>query len=234
MGRGRAELSPSHFFRLCFSTCFRFYFSCLPATLVRGHATCLALAQHRDTQQGWGYPGPPHQPLHSFGPTVKDLVLLLPPSSAERSWQLLTLPTSHPCRIRVYSVHHLTNWQSRKPSIAACDQNEHSGKREVLKESQSEAGEAAAFLQLLDPRKQARAPRWPAIMVRTTPRKLPGQFSVVASGFRQVLGYHFPSLQLPAQSPAFYPGASNKRSSLQPCRGVPSAPSIHSICTNGI
>ena len=50
--------------------------------------------------------------------------------------------------------------------------------------SQSEAGEAAAFLQLLDPWKQARDSRWPAVTVRTSPRKFLGLFSVVVSGFQ--------------------------------------------------
>lgn len=67
-------------------------------------------------------------------------------------------------------MHHLTNWQSRKPSIAACDQNEHSGKREVLKESQSEAGEAAAFPSAPGPQETSKSSQVACYnMVRTTP-----------------------------------------------------------------
>lgn len=174
LGRQQAERSPSHFFRPCFSTCFRFYFYCLPATLVRGHRMCLALAQHQNIQRSWGDPGPPHQPLHSLSPTVKDSVLLLPPSSADGSQQPARTANQSPLQDK--SLLSASPHELAESETFLCGQKEHSRKRELLNASQSEAGEAAAFCQLLDPRKQVRAPRWPAVTVRTTSVSSRGNF----------------------------------------------------------
>lgn len=134
-----------------FQHAFRFYFYCLPATLVRGHRTCLALAQHQDIQQSFGDPGPPHQPLHSLGPTVKDSVLLLPPSSADGSQQPARTASQSPLQDK--SLLSALPHELAESEAFLCGQKEHARKRELLNASQSEAGEAAAVRQLLDPRK---------------------------------------------------------------------------------